>query len=185
MVYDRIQGRVIIFGGQVEGVAMNDIWEFKVSTKTWKELGKESVLKPEPRHSMIAGYDENKNRVLITMGKGAQEVYNDVWEFSLESQQWKLINKTGERPEPRFSPAGGIFHGPDARYMYLTHGCAPNSRYLDDTWRFNLLNDTWENVSPPEGQPIPKRRCLVGNAMVGLDKLAICTNTVQSFIHPL
>lgn len=119
------------------------------------------------------------------MGKGAQEVYNDVWEFSLESQQWKLINKTGERPEPRFSPAGGIFHGPDARYMYLTHGCAPNSRYLDDTWRFNLLNDTWENVSPPEGQPIPKRRCLVGNAMVGLDKLAICTNTVQSFIHPL
>ena len=102
-LYDRAQGRYIVFAGftneQGEGYFLfNEVWTLALDgTPSWSQLAIPGDI-PGGRHSPQWGYDPANNRVLVFGGYGSHypgspyAYLNDVWELKLDgAPNWNEI----------------------------------------------------------------------------------------------
>jgi len=77
-------------------------------------------------------------------GNGDNSILESVWKFNISSSEWNEIN-------PEVSPVSRYNHGmvylPDNNSILLFGG-RRNTDYtqLDDTWKFDLITNTWEEI---------------------------------------
>jgi hypothetical protein len=126
-------------------------------------------VRPEPRFAFVFGVDqaEGRDRFIVSCGEGVgKKFFNDVWAFDLATETWRRLNNTGTPPRPRYGLAGGI-NPFDSRYLLVSHGFA-DTRF-DDTFRFDLANEVWQELTPRG--TTPTARCLQGSLVASADRL--------------
>jgi hypothetical protein len=81
-VFDATGGRMLVFGGEQNGAAMNDTWSLSSATglgsPSWSQLSTAGTPPPE-REGHAAIFDSSNQRMTIFGGSNSSGVLNDVW----------------------------------------------------------------------------------------------------------
>jgi hypothetical protein len=152
-IYDSLNHRLVIFGGKSASGNLNDVWAFDLRNNNWSELTPASGPAPAPRFTANGVYNPAAQQMIIWSGQGAG-FFNDVWAFDLNSKSWSQFTPPDPNPNTRYGVAS-IFD-PRAKELVAFAGFTDAGRF-DDTWRFNLANATWQEISLASH---PERRCL-------------------------
>lgn len=142
MVYDSSNEKMILFGGYNESGCLNDTWVFDLTDNSWKEMKPENT--PSPRHTHTMVYDPDNQKVILFGGNswGAQQ--RDMWTYDYQSNQWDQII-------PDLSPPSKSIHAmsldSDNRKIILFGGYGAYDSITDDTWVYDISNNTWEEMS--------------------------------------
>nr|NIR64458.1 hypothetical protein [candidate division Zixibacteria bacterium]NIV06486.1 hypothetical protein [candidate division Zixibacteria bacterium]NIX56492.1 hypothetical protein [candidate division Zixibacteria bacterium] len=153
-IYDPVNHRMILFAGKASSGDRNDVWAFDLNTSLWSDITPTSGSAPAPRFTPNAVYDAVDHRMIIWSGQGAAFL-NDVWAFDLASETWSEFTPPDPKPNIRYGTAA-VFD-PLARDLVTFAGFTSQGRF-DDTWRFDVENVAWNNVTPAQGNPL--ERCL-------------------------
>ncbi|GJJ09848.1 hypothetical protein Clacol_004072 [Clathrus columnatus] len=142
--------RFFIFGGQVEGNFLNDLWAFdlntlKVATPVWEQYHPVDNIYPPPRTGHVCvTYNE---RIYIFGGTDGQFHYNDTWVFDVISRTWRELNCIGYIPVSREGHAAAIVDD----VMYVFGGRGMDGKDLNDLTAFKISNQRWytfQNMGP-------------------------------------
>jgi hypothetical protein len=154
-VFDPVDRKLVIFGGQAGSARLDDIWEFDLDAHTWTDITPGAGSAPAPRRTPVSVYDPAGHRMITWSGQGiGNGFFNDVWEFDLAANVWSQFAPTGGPPNIRYG-AAGVFD-PVAGDLVTFAGFTNQGRF-DDVWRFGAAAATWTDVSPV---PNPLERCL-------------------------
>lgn len=152
-IYDPDEHRVVIFGGRGDGGALNDVWALDLASLEWSDLTLPEGPAPPPRFTPAGVYDPAGRQMVTWSGQGAG-FFNDVWTFDLSLHTWTEREPGTDMPNTRYGVAA-VFD-PQARTLVTFAGFTEQGRF-DDTWVFDVQNDTWTEVTPAAG---PVERCL-------------------------
>jgi len=148
-VYDSVNNRMIIFGGNTStsspasaSSALDDTWVLTnangVGTPAWTNL--DPTTKPDSRFAHSAVYDSVNDRMTIYAGIDTDNVVMpDVWVLtdSLETPLWIKYN-TGS-PAPRARAYQSAVYADDNR-MVMFGGNLGDNTFIDDTWILQNAN---------------------------------------------
>jgi hypothetical protein len=110
----------------------------------WEEvfdnLAYESTVKPAPRRDLAIGHDRDRNRIIIFGGRQTNSdqsngmysmliLFDDTWEFNLETRIWKQLSYSLDRPSARY----GMLYTHSKYGLYIS--CGRN-------W-IDFYNDLW------------------------------------------
>ena len=145
---------VLLFGGigTFFDPFLNDTWLFNTATSTWGLLDTGSASPPKREgHAMAA----TPSGVLLFGGDDGQNKLDDTWLFNAANNTWTQVATTGTRPSARHwhamaaTPSGVLLFGGDDGSSYPL-------RFLNDTWLFNTVTNTWGLLDT--GSSAPPRR---------------------------
>lgn len=148
-IADEPSNAIMIFGGN-EGPIVNQIPKASYVDETWlfepgygwMELDIEG---PSARGRYGADYDPNARRALIFGGRwrdpassGNYDLFDELWEFDFETQQWTLLD-AGGGPPAAYYPV--VFFDPsdDSLYVYsgMTNRNALDIRISHELWKWD------------------------------------------------
>jgi hypothetical protein len=147
--------QLILFGGRnAGGTALSDTWLFDRSEGTWTAV---DAPGPEPRFGHVVAVDQAARTLYLFGGQAADVFYNDSWVFDARERAWTRID-TGDSPlpTPRYGLSAVL---DDEGHLIVSHGFTFEGRF-DDTWSLDVMTGQWTDVSPPEGEARPLKRCL-------------------------
>ncbi|CAG9321978.1 unnamed protein product [Blepharisma stoltei] len=112
---------------------------------------------PSERQYLVLDYYDNGNSIIAFGGNfGSVSTYNDVWQFSLDSQLWTNLNPVSEiSPVPRYFHGGFINLDDDKLYIF---GGNSISGPQNDMWTFDLVNLQWLQIDQGGEIPSPRYR---------------------------
>ena len=147
-----------VFGGRNDSGDLADLWTFNSFNVEWTKV--QASPGPSPRHGHNAIWDVFIQRLIVFGGQQGSTFLNDLWEFDPSSNQCVQLANNGSGPTPRYGAAAAQTFGPvnPPGRLLVTHGFTNAGRF-DDTWGFNLLDHTWEDISPQGPRPV--ERCLM------------------------
>ena len=153
-VYDPVGHRMIVFGGRTSSGNRNDVWAFDFASNNWSEITPTAGPAPAPRLTANAIYDPTDYQLIVWSGQGSS-FFNDIWSFDLSSHVWRNFSPPDPKPSIRYG-AASIFD-PIAQSLITFAGFTDQGRF-DDTWQFDIENNSWMNLTPSDLNPL--RRCL-------------------------
>gem|GEM_PF-5296739 len=115
MEYDSYNSTIVLFGGEGETGALNDIWVFDGST--WSERTPSGDI-PCPRYGVASIYDRDNNRMIIYGGTDGTSTYNETYAYYGDTNTWENITAINA-PRIRFASIGSgwntfyVFGGSD------------------------------------------------------------------------
>jgi Kelch motif protein/flagellar hook capping protein FlgD/galactose oxidase-like protein len=135
-VFDPLRDRMLVFGGNTEAGAMDDLWALTFSVPaTWTQLTPAGTP-PSARAFHSAVYDLVRDRVLVFGGLDAEGPRHDVWALSLSGgPEWQLLPVTGTPPSDRFLQSA--IYDPE-RDRLLVFGGTDLFHYDNDCVALNL-----------------------------------------------
>jgi hypothetical protein len=149
-----VGSRFYVFGGQVDGTFMNDIWSFDLnslkSTPTWELLRPAGTAVPPRRtgHASVTYRD----RIFVFGGTDGQYHYNDTWCYDVTTNSWEELSCIGYIPVPREGHATCLVDD----VMYIFGGRGVDGKDLGDLASFKISNQRWymfANMGPsPSGR---------------------------------
>jgi len=124
-ILDPVGHRMIVFGGESNGVTSNELWQLGLSgTPEWSLLAA-SGTPPAPRSDQVAVYDPVGQRMLVFGGHsgfGSSFVsYDDLWQLSLDGPPaWTQLTPLGVPPPgPSYGPMYRAVYDPVRHRMIL------------------------------------------------------------------
>ncbi|KAE9404363.1 galactose oxidase [Gymnopus androsaceus JB14] len=167
--------KFIVFGGQVDGEFLNDLWSFDINSlrfrprwelmepisfddlwsfdflrRQWKLMEPTSSERPAQRMGHVC--INHGDRIIIFGGTDAQHHYNDTWSFDLTTGKWSELACIGYIPAPREGHAAALVDD----VMYVFGGRGVDGKDLNDLAAFKLSNQRWyrlQNMAPaPSGR---------------------------------
>jgi hypothetical protein len=133
--YDPIRHRMIMYAGQNNFGALDDLWALDLYTNTWTDLT--PVVKPSGRYFTSLVYDAANHRVTVFGGQTALGRVNEVWVYDLWTNEWTQLSPSGTPPTVRYGSAG-IYDGANDR-MIVFGGFDGSVR--NDVWAIENLSD--------------------------------------------
>lgn len=153
MIFDPEGIQLLVFGGRDRSGFLNDVWAFSLEDRTWTELTPNGNG-PQPRRTPATIYDPDAQQLVTYSGQGSS-FFNDIWGLDLATLSWNEYLDS-PRPVPRYGTV--LAHDPARQAAYTFAGFTSERGRFDDTWRFSLASNTWEELNL--GQERPSRRCL-------------------------
>jgi hypothetical protein len=171
-LHDTKRNKLVVFGGQIGDLfsqAYNDTYALDLDTLKWTQLH-DGETTPVPSTRMHAGfaYDAPRDRYLLFGGHTDLGDMNDLWAMDPESHVWSRVYiadtfndvPLGCLGNPREVPADYVdmdLSAPERRHLgmfalmydsaWIFGGMhAECSEHLDDTWRYDLLGDSWHEL---------------------------------------
>lgn len=154
-VYDSIEDRVLVFGGQDAGTYAysNRLWALSLAgVPTWTELTPGGEV-PSPRIHSLVLLDEARGNLLVHGGRASDSrPSSELYVLPLRSEGgWKRMWQAGVIPPARYGHSGIFDDAHDAIVIWSgTEGSGP----FDGEWVYRLPKSTlvWERwpVSGPE-----------------------------------
>jgi hypothetical protein len=142
--------RVLLFGGW-NGGYLGDTWVYDLSNDTWTEM--KPATKPSARHSHAMAMINGKNKVLLFGGYDSGGTSGETWVYDLNSNTWT-------KKSPVTKPSGREYHAMASVYdddkVVLFGGYINSSGYKNDTWIYDLSNNTWTKRTPSTA-PSPRK----------------------------
>lgn len=150
-----VGSRFFVFGGQVDGAFLNDLWSFDLNTlKTaplWELVRPADGNEPPPRrtgHVMLSLDDT----IYIFGGTDGSYHYNDTWAFDVNTRTWQELTCIGYIPVPREGHAAALVDD----VMYVFGGRGVDGKDLNDLAAFKISTKRWfmfQNMGPaPSGR---------------------------------
>jgi N-acetylneuraminic acid mutarotase len=141
-------GRILAFGG-CDGGKLADTWELDPANGTW--TNRTSGGGPPKRYAPGMAHDPASRRTILFGGAGP-DVMNDTWSYNASSGAW-TDRAPAARPLNRQEHMMAL--APVARRMILFGGSdgAYNVISLNDTWSYDVANNTWTDLKPAVTPP--------------------------------
>lgn len=153
VAYDVPGRQVLMFGGQDNSGARNDLWAYSFDKQRWTQLQPNGGPPPARfGHSLV--FDSARRRVILFGGQ-AGGFFSDIWAYDLAANQWARLSADDAGPLRRYGH-GAIYETAKDR-MIITHGFTTAGRF-DDTWAFDFKSNSWTNLTPSGNKPL--KRCL-------------------------
>ncbi len=168
--YDSTRNRLVLFAGQVgdfQSMAYNDAFALDLGTGVWEELNSGGNDAPFTRMHPAIQYDAPRDRVILFGGHTDIGDDNDFWELPADGGTWNEIYRADEvfgglgcLGNPSEVPASFVdqdLSAPERRHRGM-HAIMHNnlwifggmhsecSEHLDDTWRYDLVDDSWHEL---------------------------------------
>ena len=139
---------MIIYGGLHNYVNTDkSLFSLNLDTLEWKAKNQKGA-KPFPRdeHSLVIW-----NSTMFVFGGSLSKgsISNDLCSYSFETEEWKKIEITGNKPCPRSGHAACVINSK----MYMFGGISEENARLNDLWVCNLETPQWEEIkieNPPK-----------------------------------
>ncbi len=97
------------------------------------------------RRTYFAKTISNNNKVFIFGGElPTQELANDLWQYNETTKIWKKFVTQGNKPIPRIYSS--ITYKNSSKEVYLYGGIDALGNILNDFWKFDIENNTWEQI---------------------------------------
>ncbi len=183
VTYDDTRNELISFAGQVgdfSTLAYNDLYALKLDTGVWKRLHQGGSSAPPTRMTGAVVYDSVRDRYVLVGGHTDLGYANDVWAFDRNTGEWTMLHEgdaftsnplgclgnSREIPENYVdqdvaSPerrGSGVVQTLDSNLIWVFGGESDCSEHLDDTWSFDLNDNTWkEHVEARSGETCLRR----------------------------
>jgi len=131
MVYDSARGKIILFGGSVDGTSTTgDTWVFDPNTSIWTEVTPATSPPPRFYHRMV--YDSARDRVVLFGGYDGNGL-DDTWEYDPGANTWTESVVAAPSPRRFFAMAYD-----SVREVTVVHGGQDSALLnLSDTWEWN------------------------------------------------
>lgn len=168
-----------MFGGAHYGpffsdlIAFDDLWSYSPASNSWSQIVA-SNAGPFGRAGAAMWIEDD--RIYIFGGVDAFfSVHNDLWAYDICANTWSELISDGAAGSP---PARHVsMHGTHARHgvftLYGGESIDPSTftfTQLDDTWEYDLSNNSWSDVTPASHNIDPPRNYaasgVLGNALV-------------------
>ena len=140
-----VDGFYYIVGGQDETLTtLNTIQVFDI---TQERMGEKIKLEPEkfpPLESHTVN-NYNNQSLIIYGGMSGKDYNKHVYSFDIQTKEVKNLTENLEddkMPPPRQDHAAVLYNG----CLYVYGGIGPDSKIYDDMWKFNLSDNTWEQL---------------------------------------
>jgi N-acetylneuraminic acid mutarotase len=158
LVYDPSTQKVILFGGKGETGPSNETWTYTPGTNSWDKLDPSGGT-PSPRsaHSMV--YDSVTRRLIMFGGWNETTCFNDTWAYDPVQNEWTRIDVEGPKPDTRWGHAAAY---DETTGRVIIFGGWNETTCFNDTWAYDPVAHTWEQLQPSGDQPVPR----VGASMV-------------------
>lgn len=186
--YDPCLQRVIVFGGndlQPQQCAdfgptgyKNDTWVYVSAYKNWIRLKTTNTPPARGRHAVA--FDLSRKKMYIFGGRyreqassGAYTMYNDLWAFNVNTDDWEKVAVTGtERPVGRANAAMVYDDLNDQLILFGGNSSSSGLSFnaLNDTYIFDLKRLKWQRVQTSTSPPVAIFHSLV---MDGTNKRVI------------
>ena len=135
------KNNLYVFGGRGEDERLNDLWKYETSLKRW-------FWQPETPLQGRSGSSQWSSNGIFWLYGGRNDSKNnhgleDFWSYNPDTREWK---------EHTISPNPGIRYGSyfwqddSNNFLYLFGGKSDTNTILEDAWRFNTKDETWESV---------------------------------------
>lgn len=141
--------RFFVFGGQVDGEFLNDLWSFDLNTlrsqTQWELCQPAGSEKPAPRTGHICV--THGDRIIVFGGTDGQYHYNDTWAYDVNSRRWTELQCIGFIPSPREGHAAAVVDD----VIYIFGGRGVDGKDLGDLAAFKMSNQRWymfQNMGP-------------------------------------
>jgi len=154
VAYDSVGRQIFVFGGLDASGDRNDLWAYSVDHQQWTQINP-SGTPPNPRHGHTATLDPVRRRIIVIAGQGAG-FFGDVWAYDIRASAWTQLGGNSGGPSPRYGHSS-IYDAKRDRIV-ISHGFTSEQGRYDDTWAFDLVSNSWREISP--ANPRPLRRCL-------------------------
>ncbi|KAI0275149.1 hypothetical protein BC834DRAFT_965581 [Gloeopeniophorella convolvens] len=150
-----VGSKFFVFGGQVDGEFLNDMWAFDLNSlkakPVWEQYeplpGNEKPPKRTGHASVTHG-----DKIIIFGGTDGRYHYNDTWLFDTSTRKWTELQCTGYIPSPREGHAAALVDD----VMYVFGGRSVDGTDLGDLTAFKLSSQRWfmfQNMGPsPSGR---------------------------------
>lgn len=85
-----------------------------------------------------------RNKMIIFGGYNGKERLNDTYEYDLDRREWRVVvpEQDAAVPSPRDCHSAVLYKD---RY-FVIHGGGDGFRWLQDTWQYDLLTSTWQEI---------------------------------------
>ena len=140
-----VDGFYYIVGGQDETLTtLNTIQVFDI---TQERMGEKIKLEPEkfpPLESHTVN-NYNNQSLIIYGGMSGKDYNKHVYSFDIQTKEVKNLTENlgdDKMPPPRQDHAAVLYNGS----LYVYGGIGPDSKIYDDMWKFNLSDNTWEQL---------------------------------------
>ncbi|KAH7930538.1 galactose oxidase [Leucogyrophana mollusca] len=155
--------KFFVFGGQVDGEFLNDLWAFDLSERTqatWELCEPAGIERPAQRagHAVVACGD----RIIVFGGVDSQYHYNDTWAFDVNTKKWSELQCIGFIPSNREGHAIAIVD--DVIYMFGGRGVG--GKDLGDLVALRVSDQRWfmfQNMGPGPSMRSGHAMASVGN----------------------
>ena len=153
MTYSSKDSLIVLFGGgdpySIKDIVYNDVWLYSVSDNQWEEVNITSPL-PARAFNSIA-YDNNNNKIVIFGGYNylTTQWFNDTWIYTIGDSVF--INQNPSNSPGYRNSARMVYSDPDSVFI-LFGGWYPSNQ-LNETWIYNLNNNTWTQMYPNSSPP--------------------------------
>ncbi|KAI0285414.1 hypothetical protein BGY98DRAFT_945813 [Russula aff. rugulosa BPL654] len=150
-----VGSKLFVFGGQVDGEFLNDMWAFDLnslkSKPFWESYEPAPGSEKPPRRTGHASVTHG-DHIIIFGGTDGRYHYNDTWLFDVSTRKWTELQCTGYIPSPRGGHAAALVDD----VMYVFGGRGVDGTDLGDLKGFKLSTQRWfmfQNMGPsPSGR---------------------------------
>lgn len=157
------QSRLLIFGGSSPQGRRNDLHTFHVANETWSPVSCTGTP-PGVRARMGMTVTNDGSTALVFGGRSLYKYlggryYDSLYvnAFHAERSQWVQMRPrgSGKRPEPR---SGCIVEFVNGRHMIMHGGYDEGDRFFDDTYIFDIVSSSWQQLPYPDETVVPHGR---------------------------
>ena len=151
MIYDPVDDRVILFGGNASTsgasyIPLNDVWAWSVKDAKWTKLT--TAGPPTKRLFAAAAYDPVRHQMVVS-GGGDENAFlgpflGDTWGLDLTTLEWtQLDSGASGAPDRRFWGRAVFIESLDGLVLFGGHDDLQLGN-RNDVWLFNLESNAWK-----------------------------------------
>ena len=155
MVYDSAHDKVILFGGYDGGGWDDETWVYNLTDNTWTNMNPSTKPSARDSHSMV--YDSADDKVILFGGYDAIGRNDETWVYNLTDNSWTNMN-TSHNPGARFIHSMAYNSAHDKVILF---GGYDDDASDDETWVYNLTDNSWTNMNPSTSPSERRRHSMV------------------------
>jgi len=148
MVYDSAEKRTILFGGRASnGQSSSETWIYDARTNRWTQAQPPSS--PSVRYHHAMAYDEKINKTVLF---GGYWVAPETWLYDAREDIW--TRQYPDQSPPRFYGHSMVYDSTNGKIiLFGGRTYSGGWRIKNDTWIYDVTENTWTKMSPPVSPP--------------------------------
>ena len=152
MIYDPVNMRTILLGGAIDENGWRyyrDMWSYDATNNTWSEITTSGG--PSGRFNFQMAYSVDHQKIVV-FSAAQTSSSADTWVYDVQQNSWEL-----KRPDPspvQRGDAGFVYD--ESNKVFIMYGGLSDvnpERTLDETWVYDIDENTWTEMTPENSPP--------------------------------